>query len=85
MKVIDLRINAIEPEVGEAVIIIQNDMSYKCVVLENLGIRCCEECQFLECDGCDSLLCGAGQRKDKKNIILKCISRKITEVSDGEI
>lgn len=85
MKVLDLRINAIEPEVLEEVVIIKNDMTYKCIVLDNFGSTACEGCQFLEFDACGSLLCGSGERKDKKNIILKCISRKITEVRDGKI
>lgn len=83
MKVIDLRINAIDPEVGEEVIIIQNDMTYKCVVLDNFGSTSCEGCQFLKFVGCGSVLCASDERKDKKNIILKCILRKRTEVNNA--
>lgn len=83
MKVLDLRINAIEPEVGEEVIIIQNDMTYKCIVLDNFGSTSCEGCQFLKYNECGSLLCGSDERKDKKNIILKCILRKRTEAKNA--
>lgn len=83
MKVMDLRKWRIEPEVGENVSIITDSMIYECVAIEVGYDFSCTGCAMYSLDLCDCVLCSHGKRKDKKNIILKCISRKRMEVKDA--
>lgn len=82
MKVIDLRIERIEPEIGEEVIIETDEMTYMCIVDDTEGVTC-EGCLLHHLQGCGRIACYEDGRKDKKNIVLKCKSRKRREVENA--
>lgn len=81
MKTIDLRIERIEPELGEEVIVETNEKTYVCIAEETKNITC-EGC-LLDClQECGRIVCCDADRKDKKNIILKRISGKKKEINN---
>lgn len=84
MKAIDLRIDIIEPEVGEEVTVETDVYTYTCIVEENKDISFpCEGCLLDRLQRCECIKCYGRYRKDGNNIILKCISRKRREVENA--
>lgn len=83
MKVLDLRKAGIEPKVDENVSIITESMIYECVAIDVEDSISCEGCVLRSFTFCDRILCSRGKRKDEKNIVLKCISRKRMEVENA--
>lgn len=83
MKVLDLRKGKIEPEVGENVSIITDLETYECVTIDVGSDFSCTGCALFSFEVCDYILCSHGRRKDEKNIILKCTSRKRREVENA--
>ena len=84
MKAIDLRIERIEPEVGEEIIVETNEYNYACIVEKSKELSC-DGCLLDVLQKCEYLFCCGRYRKDGNDIILKCVSRKEREDSDGKI
>lgn len=82
MKVIDLRTERFEPEVGEEITIESDEATYMCIVEDTEEVTC-EGCLLHRLQGCGRIVCYDEGRKDKKSIILKCISRKRREVNNA--
>lgn len=82
MKVLDLRNGKIEPDVGENVSIITDSQTYECVAIEVGSDFSCTGCALFPFENCDYILCSNGRRKDKKSIILKCLTIKRREVKN---
>jgi hypothetical protein len=72
MKVIDLRIERIEPEMGEEVTVETNEYTYSCIVEESKDLSC-DGCLLDRLRKCEHVLCCGRYRIDRNDIILKCI------------
>lgn len=82
MKVVDLRTNAIVPFDGEEVNVLTDKFHYECVAVDTEDRASCEGCVFDKMGGCERISCSRTLRPDKRNIIIKVVSRK--EVTNEE-
>lgn len=84
MKVVELRMLEIEPEIGEEVTVETNEYTYSCIA-EEIKDSSCDGCLFDSLQKCEYIRCSGRFRRDGNDIILKCVSRKEREDSDGKI
>lgn len=84
MKVIDLRMARIDPEMGEEVTVESYGYTYTCIVegIKDISVPC-DGCLLDRLQKCEYIICSERYRKDRNDIILKCISRKRREVENA--
>lgn len=82
MKVVELRMLEIEPEIGEEVTVETNEYTYSCIA-EKIKDSSCEGCLFDSLQKCDYIRCSGRFRRDGNEIILKCTSKKRREFENA--
>lgn len=75
MKVVELRMLKIEPEIGEEVTVETNEYTYSCIA-EKIKELSCEGCLFDRLQKCEYIRCSGRFRRDGNEIIIKCTSKK---------